>query len=146
MGNEMRFICGNAYIWVNADHVTSYAGRKRGRGGKLSPLRASSLSSAPTAAKAARAMILLAVLAIPLMLASPAVPLASAHPYIDQTVPSTAQNAPAGTGEVIVYFSESVDIEFSEIKVINDKGGAHRQQGSNVLSRGSGAGRLDAAP
>jgi len=67
-------------------------------------------------------MILLAVLAIPLMLASPAVPLASAHPYIDQTIPSTAQNAPAGTVEVIVYFSESVDIEFSEIKVINDRG------------------------
>ncbi len=91
-----------------------------------SPLRASSLSSAPvaanTAAKAARVMILLAVLAVPLMLASPAVPLASAHPYIDQTIPSTAQNAPVGTGEVIVYFSESVDIEFSEIKVINDKG------------------------
>lgn len=67
-------------------------------------------------------MVLLTILAIPLMLASPAVPLASAHPYIEETTPSTAQNAPAGTNEVIVYFSESVDIEFSEIKVINDKG------------------------
>lgn len=92
-----------------------------------SPLRASlsrsSLSSsAPATAKAARVMILLAVLAIPLMLASPAVPSAYAHPYIEQTIPSTAQNAPAGTGEVVVYFSESVDIEFSEIKVIDDRG------------------------
>ena len=67
-------------------------------------------------------MVLLTILAVPLMLASPAIPLASAHPYIEETTPSTAQNAPAGTSEVIVYFSEAVDIEFSEIKVINDKG------------------------
>ncbi len=49
-------------------------------------------------------------------------PTASAHPYIEETLPSTAQNAPAGTTEVVVHFSESVDIEFSEIRVLDDKG------------------------
>lgn len=49
-------------------------------------------------------------------------PAASAHPYIEETIPSTSQNAPIGTTEVIISFSESIDIDFSEISVLNDKG------------------------
>ena len=49
-------------------------------------------------------------------------PHAHAHPFIDMTIPSTAQNAPVGTDEIVVFFSEAVDIDYSEIRVIDDKG------------------------
>ena len=49
-------------------------------------------------------------------------PSAYAHPFIEDTVPSTAQNAQAGTDEVVVFFSEAVDIEFSDVTVMDDKG------------------------
>lgn len=62
------------------------------------------------------------LLLAPLVLLIPLVPFASAHPFIVDSTPNTAQNGPAGTTEVIVFFSEAVDIEYSEIKVINDKG------------------------
>ncbi len=50
------------------------------------------------------------------------VPLVSAHPFTEQTIPSLASNAPVGTTEVIVYFSEPVDINFSEIRVFDHTG------------------------
>ncbi len=52
----------------------------------------------------------------------PSVPAASAHPFIVDSTPNISQNAPVGTTEIVVSFSESVDIEFSEIVVLNDKG------------------------
>ena len=59
--------------------------------------------------------MLLVLLVVPL-------PLAAAHPFTERTVPDSAANAPVGTTEVIVYFSEPIDIEFSEMKVF-DSGG-----------------------
>jgi len=50
------------------------------------------------------------------------IPFASAHPFTEETIPSLTSNAPAGTTEVIVFFSEPVDINFSEIKVLDSKG------------------------
>ena len=51
------------------------------------------------------------------------IPFASAHPFTEETIPSSSSNAPAGTTEVIVFFSEPVDINFSEVKVFDSNGG-----------------------
>ena len=50
------------------------------------------------------------------------IPFAAAHPFTEETIPSLGSNAPVGTTEVIVYFSEPVDINFSEIKVFDSSG------------------------
>ncbi|QDI89045.1 copper resistance protein CopD [Candidatus Nitrosopumilus sp. SW] len=50
------------------------------------------------------------------------VPFAAAHPFTEETIPSLTSNAPAGTTEVIVYFSEPVDINFSELRVFDTNG------------------------
>ena len=62
------------------------------------------------------------VLAIVLFISFMSIPFASAHPFTEQTIPSASSNAPAGTTEVIVFFSEPVDIDFSEIKVFDSNG------------------------
>ena len=50
------------------------------------------------------------------------IPFADAHPFTEKTIPSLTSSAPSGTTEVIVYFSEPVDINFSEIKVLDNNG------------------------
>lgn len=50
------------------------------------------------------------------------IPFAAAHPYTEETIPSLSSNAPVGTTEVIVYFSEAIDINFSELKVFDTNG------------------------
>ena len=50
------------------------------------------------------------------------IPFAAAHPFTEQTIPSLTSNALTGTTEVIVFFSEPVDIDFSEIKVLDTNG------------------------
>ncbi|HSG84452.1 MAG TPA: CopD family protein [Nitrosopumilus sp.] len=50
------------------------------------------------------------------------VPYVAAHPFTEETIPSLTSNAPAGTTEVIVYFSEPVDINFSELRVFDTNG------------------------
>ncbi|KAF6247990.1 copper resistance protein CopD [Nitrosopumilus sp. b3] len=50
------------------------------------------------------------------------IPFVSAHPFTEETIPSLASNAPAGTTQVIVFYSEPVDIDFSEIKVFDSEG------------------------
>ncbi len=57
-----------------------------------------------------------------LMISFISIPFASAHPYTEETIPSLGSNAPVGTSEVIVYFSEAIDINFSEIKVFDTNG------------------------
>jgi copper transport protein len=57
-----------------------------------------------------------------LVLSSISLPFAAAHPFTEQTIPSLESNAPAGTTEVIVFFSEPVDINFSEIRVLDNNG------------------------
>ena len=61
---------------------------------------------------------LIALLAISFI----SIPFASAHPFTEETIPNLTSNAPAGTTEVIVFFSEPVDINFSEIKVLDSNG------------------------
>ncbi len=50
------------------------------------------------------------------------IPFAAAHPFTEETIPSLTSNAFTGTTEVIVFFSEPVDIDFSEIKVFDTNG------------------------
>jgi copper transport protein len=61
-------------------------------------------------------------LIILLILSFISIPFAAAHPFTEETIPSLGSNAPVGTTEVIVYFSEPVDINFSEIKVFDSSG------------------------
>ena len=62
--------------------------------------------------------ILLAILILSFI----SVPFASGHPFTEETIPSFASNASVGTTEVIVFFSEPVDINFSELKVFDNNG------------------------
>jgi len=57
-----------------------------------------------------------------LVLSFISIPFAAAHPFTEETIPSLASNAPAGTTKVIVFFSEPVDINFSELKVLDNNG------------------------
>ncbi len=61
-------------------------------------------------------------LIILLIISFMSIPFASAHPFTEETIPSSSSNAPAGTTEVIVFFSEPVDIDFSEVKVFDSNG------------------------
>ena len=57
-----------------------------------------------------------------IILSSISIPFVSAHPFTEETIPSLTSNAPAGTTEVIVFFSEPVDINFSELRVLDNNG------------------------
>ncbi|MGY5150523.1 MAG: copper resistance CopC/CopD family protein [Candidatus Nitrosopumilus sp. bin_68KS] len=57
-----------------------------------------------------------------LILSFTSIPFVSAHPFTEETIPSLTSNAPTGTTQVIVFFSEPVDIDFSEIKVFDSDG------------------------
>ena len=61
-------------------------------------------------------------LIILLMISFISIPFAAAHPYTEETIPSLTSNTPAGTTEVIVIFSEAIDINFSELKVFDTNG------------------------
>ena len=61
-------------------------------------------------------------LLILLILSFISIPFAAAHPFTEETIPSLRSNAPVGTSEIIVYFSEPVDTNFSEIKVFDNSG------------------------
>jgi len=62
------------------------------------------------------------ILFVLLVLSLTSIPFATAHPFTEQTIPNISSNAPVGTTEVIVYFSEPVDINFSEMKVFDTNG------------------------
>ena len=61
-------------------------------------------------------------LIILLVLSSTFIPFAAAHPFTEETIPSLTSNSPTGVSEVIVYFSESVEIDFSQLKVFDSDG------------------------
>ena len=62
------------------------------------------------------------ILILLLIISSISLPFAAAHPFTEETIPSLTSNAPVGTTEVIVFFSEPVDINFSEMKVFDSNG------------------------
>ena len=57
-----------------------------------------------------------------LILSFASIPFVSAHPFTEETIPSLTSNASTGTTEVIVFYSEPVDINFSEIRVFDSDG------------------------
>ena len=62
------------------------------------------------------------ILIVLLVLSVSSIPFVSAHPFTDETIPNLSSNAPTGVSEVIVFFSEPVEIEFSTIKVLDNNG------------------------
>jgi copper transport protein len=61
-------------------------------------------------------------LIILLILSSMSIPFAAAHPFTEETIPSLTSNSPTGVTEVIVYFSEPVELNFSQLKVLDSNG------------------------
>ena len=57
-----------------------------------------------------------------LILSSMSIPFAVAHPFTEETFPSLTSNSPTGVTEIIVYFSEPVEIDFSQLKVLDNNG------------------------
>ena len=62
------------------------------------------------------------ILVVLLVLSISTIPFVSAHPFTDETIPNLSSNAPTGVSEVIVFFSEPVELEFSTIKVLDNNG------------------------
>ena len=50
------------------------------------------------------------------------IPTAYAHPFLLDSEPRQAQNAPIGTTQIIVFYSEAVEIGFSELRVFDSNG------------------------
>ena len=47
-------------------------------------------------------------------------PLASAHPFLLDSDPAQGQSVSAGTTQIITYYSEAVEIDFSSLKIYNN--------------------------
>ncbi len=59
---------------------------------------------------------------ISLIILSISIPYASAHPFTEETNPSSAANAPVGITEVNVIYSEPIELDFSSLKVLDSNG------------------------
>jgi copper transport protein len=57
-----------------------------------------------------------------LLVFSLAIPAVFAHPIIVDSSPVASSTAQAGTTQVIIHYSEAVDIDYSEIKVLDNNG------------------------
>jgi copper transport protein len=62
------------------------------------------------------------ILIISLIVLSISMPFAAAHPFTEETSPSSAINAPIGTTEITVIFSEPIELDFSSLKVFDSNG------------------------
>ena len=50
------------------------------------------------------------------------IPSAYAHPFLLDSEPGQAENAPVGTTQIITYYSEAIEIDFSELRVFDSNG------------------------
>ena len=50
------------------------------------------------------------------------IPLAYAHPFIVSSDPARSSNVSAGIDQIVIHYSETVEIEFSAIKVFDSSG------------------------
>ncbi|WP_100183024.1 virginiamycin B lyase family protein [Candidatus Nitrosotenuis aquarius] len=62
------------------------------------------------------------ILAVLLLFFALSIPLAYAHPLIDDSNPKASTNVGAGITQIIIDFSEAVDVGFSYIKVFDNNG------------------------
>ena len=90
---------------------------RRGRKGRGRPRQGRGRTSAAAALALLSAASVVAVAA-----AVAVVGTASAHPFTDETVPARFSSAPVGTSEVIVRYSESVEIAHSSLEVFDGDG------------------------
>ena len=61
-------------------------------------------------------------LVISIILLTASIPYAAAHPFTMSTGPDSSYNAPVGITEVHVIYSESVELDFSSLKVFDSNG------------------------
>src|SRR3970282_2087367 len=61
-------------------------------------------------------------LIISLLILSISIPYAAAHPFTLETSPNSSSNAAEGITQVMVYFSEPIDVNFSSLKVFDNNG------------------------
>ena len=59
---------------------------------------------------------------LPLLILLIGFPLAYAHPFLIDSVPAQGGNVPSGTTKIITYYSEAVEIDFSELKIYDSNG------------------------
>jgi copper transport protein len=62
------------------------------------------------------------ILIISLLILSISLPFASAHPFTEETSPSSAVNAQVGITEITVIYSEPIELDFSSLKVFDSNG------------------------
>jgi len=62
------------------------------------------------------------LLIISLLVLSISIPYAVAHPFTEETSPSSTLNAPIGITEITVIFSEPIELDFSSLKVFDNNG------------------------
>ena len=74
------------------------------------------------AGRGGAALMLAAAVAAVAAAAAAAPGAASAHPFTDETAPAPFSNAPVGTSEVVVWYSESVEIGHSSLEVFDGEG------------------------
>lgn len=73
------------------------------------------------------------ILAVFLLLFVSIIPFAYAHPLIENSSPQASSNVAAGITQVTIVFSESVDLDFSNIKVFDGNGKQIDNKDTNYL-------------
>ncbi len=62
------------------------------------------------------------LLFILMLVLSISIPYASAHPFTEETNPSSTENAPEGITQVTVFYSEPIELDYSYLKVLDSNG------------------------
>ena len=62
------------------------------------------------------------LLFLPFLILIIGIPSAYAHPFLVDSEPEQGQNVPVGTTQIITFYSEAVEIDFSELKVFDSDG------------------------
>lgn len=57
-----------------------------------------------------------------MLVLSISIPYASAHPFTEETNPSSTENAPEGITQVMVFYSEPIELDYSYLKVLDSNG------------------------
>ena len=57
-----------------------------------------------------------------MLVLSISIPYASAHPFTEETNPSSTENAPEGITQVTVFYSEPIELDYSYLKVLDSNG------------------------
>lgn len=57
-----------------------------------------------------------------MLVLSISIPYASAHPFTEETNPSSTENVPEGITQVMVFYSEPIELDYSYLKVLDSNG------------------------